>query len=109
MAQIKDRGQYAQGEGRAHSKKSSGSHLDPQGEGRINGTGPSGSHLTTPHTQSKQSGSHLDVGPNVPGTDKTAVRGGGTVRGHDRTNPNAGKSKSGSKNAQHPNNTKTKR
>lgn len=76
----------------AFTKKSSGSHLE-QGEGGARSTRPTGSH-TEPH-------------PAL--TDQTAVRGGGGVRGHDRTNPTAGKSKSGSKFAQHPNNTKTKR
>lgn len=79
-------------EGGAFSQKASGSHLE-QGEGGARSTRPTGSH-TEPH-------------PAL--TDQTNVRGGGGVRGHDRTNPNAGKSKSGSKFAQHPNNTRTKR
>jgi hypothetical protein len=65
---------------------SSGSHLDQGHEGGANGT--------------KANGSHLEPGPNVPGTKKTSVRGGGTKAGHSK-DPAA--KKSGSKNAQHPN------
>jgi hypothetical protein len=35
-------------------------------------------------------------------TDKTAVRGGGGLLGHDRADPNAGKASSGSSKAQQP-------
>lgn len=100
-----------QGEGRSRSSKSSGSHREqgPTGAGRSKS---SGSHMDQGEGRarsSRASGSHLDSGPNVPGSDSTAVRGGGGRHGHDRTNPSAGKSKSGSKNAQHPNNRRSKR
>lgn len=77
--------QLDQGEGRAKSTRSAGSHLD-QGEGRAKATDTGGSHLD----------------PHPALTDKTADKQGGTIRGHDRVNPNAGKSKSGSKFDQHP-------
>jgi len=102
-----------QGEGRAIGAKGSGSHLDPKGEGRLRGgRKASGSHLDQGEGGAKpraanSGGSHLEPHPAL--SDKTSVRGGGTRRGHDRTNPNAGKSKSGSKFAQHPNNRKAKR
>lgn len=98
-----------------------------QGEGRTLGTGPSGSHTDptgpTGAGRSKSSGSHLAQGeggarstkavgshtqPHPSLTDMTSDRQGGTKRGHDRTNPTAGKSKSGSKFAQHPNNRRGK-
>ncbi len=82
----------AQGEGGARGQKTSGSHLE-QGEGGAKAVGPSGSHLR----------------PHPALSDMTNDRQGGTKRGHDRTNPTAGKSKSGSKFSQHPNNRKTKR
>jgi hypothetical protein len=54
----------------------------------------------------KAVGSHTQPHPSL--TDMTSDRQGGTKRGHDRTNPTAGKSKSGSKFAQHPNNRRGK-
>ena len=104
MSNMKSGPQFEQGEGRARSSKRSGSHLD-QGTHGAKKKGPSGSHLLPEFTiTDKSGGSHLDPHPAL--TDKTSVRGGGGVTGHDRTNPNAGKSKSGSKNAQHPNHKK---
>lgn len=112
MGTIAHTDHLEQGEGRAIGQKSSGSHLDPTGEGRVSaGQKASGSHLDQGEgraTATKSSGSHLEPGPNVPGTDMTSVRGGGTPRGHDRTNPNAGKGKAGNKFEQHPNNKLSK-
>lgn len=81
----------AQGPWGASKKKASGSHLQ-QGEGGAKPRGDSGSHLT----------------PHPALTDKTSDKQGGTKRGHDRTNPNAGKRKAGNHLAQHPN-VKTKK
>lgn len=103
MSNLKSGPQFAQGEGRARSSKRSGSHLD-QGTHGARSKGPSGSHLLPDFTITDTGGSHLDPHPAL--TDKTSDRGGGGRIGHDRTNPVAGKSKSGSKNAQHPNNKK---
>lgn len=66
-----------QGTHGARKQKANGSHLDPVVKGR--GPVPSGSHLD----------------PALHGTDKTAVRGGGGLLGHDRADPNAGKASSG--------------
>ena len=100
----------SQGEGGARGTRKSGSHLAQSKEGGAFSSKASGSHLEQGEGGAKprgDSGSHLDPHPSL--TDQTAVRGGGGVRGHDRTDPTAGKSKSGSKFSQHPNNTKTKR
>jgi hypothetical protein len=98
MSQIKDRGQYSQGEGGAGKKKSNGSKFD-QYKGF--GAGPSGSKDTPykPATKSSGSKDSADVSADLSGTG----RGGGTIKGHSRDNPAAGKSKSGSKFTQHPN------
>lgn len=112
MPTAKNTKHLEQGEGRAIGQKVSGSKLDPTGPTGAFAQKSSGSHLDQGEggaLTTRPSGSHLEQGPNLPGTDMTTERGGGTPAGHDRTNPNAGKSKSGSKFAQHPNNTKTKR
>lgn len=109
MGKETNKDHLAQGEGRAHSSREAGSQYNPQSEGRVSGSKPSGSHLEQgeggAHTM-RASGSHLRPHPAL--TDMTSDRQGGTKRGHDRTNPNAGKSKSGSKFSQHPNNRKSK-
>lgn len=97
-----------QGEGRARRTRASGSKFD-QGEGRARSTRPSGSKYAQGEGRARStrvSGSHLTPYPSS--TDMTSDRQGGTRRGHDRTNPLAGKGKSGSKFSQHPNLT-TKR
>ncbi len=101
MSQIKKRPNQDQGPWSAWATKKAGSHRDPQKEAKVQG--PSGSKNDPYKPGTKANGSHLDPGPNLPGSDKTAQRGGGGVKGADRINPKAGKSKSGSKNAQHPN------
>lgn len=106
---AKDKAQYQQGEGRAHSSKSSGSHTDPTGPTGANKSKASGDHLAQGEggaRSTRPGGSNTTPHPAL--TDMTSVRGGGTKRGHDRTNPTAGKSKSGSKFAQHPNNRRSK-
>ena len=93
-----------QGEGGAKTTKSNGSHTD-QGVGGVLSKGPSISQkggkipANVPANQGI-TGSHTTPHPSL--TNKTSVRGGGTVVGHDRTNPNLGKAKSGSKETQHP-------
>lgn len=95
-----------QGEGGARRQKSSGDH-QAQGEGGAK-KGPSisqrgGEIPPVVPKGSSRTGDHLTPpAPWVSGP-RTADRQGGTVRGHDRTSPVAGKSKSGSKDAQHPN------
>ena len=102
MSQVKKTGpQFDQGEGRARNPKANGSHMEVAGD--VKRRGPTGSHLDPYKVAQRPTGSHLDQSWNVPGSDKTAVRGGGSVAGHSREDTNAGKSKSGSKNAQHPN------
>jgi len=103
MSQVKKTGpQFDQGEGGAGKTKSNGSHLSPAKD--VVKQGPTGDHKTPYKPATRPTGSHLTPSDwLVPGSDKTSVRQGGTVKGHDRVNPNAGKSKSGSKNAQHPN------
>ena len=109
MSNIRSQGNLDQGEGDGgggYRTKSNGSHLDVakdvvmQGStGDHLGQGRSGGANTT-----RPSGSNLVPSDwNVPSSDGTSVRGGGTVRGHGREDVTAGKSKSGSKNAQHPN------
>lgn len=93
-----------QGEGGVTRKKASGSHLDPTGEGGVKRTqGPTDSKKggkISPVVPANRglSGSHLS--PHPKATDKTTERGGGTVKGHDRISPTAGKS--GSASEQHP-------
>lgn len=107
MSQVKkNRPQHQQGVGGAPTAKGNGSQHDPMPEAKTQG--PSGDHLTPNKPMTRPTGSHLEPGWNVPGTDKTSDKQGGTVRGHSRDNPTAGKSKSGSKDSQHPNVT-TKR
>lgn len=99
MSQVKKTGpQFDQGEWGAGKTKSNGSHLEPAGD--VKKQGKTGSHLEPYNITTQPNGSHLDPGPNVPGTDKTSVRGGGTVAGHDRT---TGSKSSGTKEQQHPN------
>ncbi len=107
MSEIGKGSYLEQGEGGARRMKSSGSHLD-QGEGgarRGKSISQRGGEIPAVVPKgSSRSGDHLNPpGPWVR-ADRTADRQGGTVRGHDRTSPSAGKSKSGSKFAQHPNN-----
>ena len=87
-----------QGEGGAGKTRNNGSHLDPSGsaEGAVR-KGPSiaakgGAIPANVPGPKNVSGSHLT--PHPAETDKTADRQGGTVRGHDRVNPNAGKAHS---------------
>jgi hypothetical protein len=91
-----------QGEGGAR-RGSSGSHLE-QGKTGAFKKGPSGSHLTPNVTTRKSSGSHLDQQPSNKHGKHAAERGGHSRTGYDHSNPTAGKSKSGSKFKQHPNN-----
>lgn len=104
-----NKAQYQQGEGRAHSSKSVGSHTDPTGPTGAGSSKASGDHLAQGEggaRSTRPGGSNTTPHPAL--TDQTSVRGGGTRRGHDRTNPTAGKSKSGSKFSQHPNNRRSK-
>ena len=103
MSQVKKTGpQFDQGEGGAGSAKGNGSHLEPASD--VVQQGPTGDHMTPYKPATRPTGSHLEPSDwLVPGSDKTSVRGGGTKAGHTRENTNAGKSNSGSKNAQHPN------
>jgi hypothetical protein len=93
-----------QGEGGVTRSRSRGSHLDqgPTGAGKKGASIPQkGGQIPANVPGNKGvTGSHLQPHPSL--TNKTSERGGGTVVGHDRTNPNLGKSKSGSKNDQHP-------
>ncbi len=86
--------------------KASGSHRDVAPDVRMQGT--TGSHLDQGASGGAQAqrktGSNLTPSDwLVPGSDSTSDKQGGTPGGHDRISPTAGKSKSGSKNAQHPN------
>ncbi len=87
-----------QGEGGGGRSKKSGSHLDATGEGGAKqGPGPKtsakgGAISANVKGPKNISGSHLV--PQPAETDKTADKQGGTVRGHDRVNPNAGKAHS---------------
>ena len=81
--------------------KAIGSHTEVASD--VKRRGPTGDHMSPYKPSTRASGSHMEPGPNVPGTDKSAQRGGGNVGGSDRISPTAGKSKSGSKDAQHPN------
>jgi hypothetical protein len=102
MSQVKKTGpQFEQGPWGAGTSKPNGSHTSPAKD--VVKQGPTGDHMTPLNPATDPSGSHLEPGPNLPGADMTSVKGGGGVLGHDRANPNAGKSKSGSKDAQHPN------
>lgn len=111
MAKLAHTDHLNQGEGRAVRTRKNGSHLDPASSTGAFKQKSSGSHLDQGEGGAKPraanaGGSHLTPHPAL--SDKTSVRGGGTRRGHDRTNPTAGKSKSGSKFSQHPNNRKSK-
>ena len=94
-----DRGSHLdQGDGGAADSRANGSHLDPAGsaEGAVS-AGPSiaakgGAIPANVKGPTNVSGSHLT--PYPAETDKTADRQGGTIRGHDRVNPNAGKAHS---------------
>ena len=102
MSGIANKDATSQGPWGGGKSKNNGSHRDVAKD--VRKRGPSGDHLSPYKPATRPNGDHLSPGPNLPGSDKTAQRGGGGVRGADRVNPNAGKSKSGSKNAQHPNN-----
>lgn len=92
-----------QGEGGATRSRRSGSPRD-QGEGGARSKGPSipqkGGMIPANVPPGRKGGSHLQ--PHPARTNKTAERGGGTIFGHDRVNPSAGKSKSGDHMSQHP-------
>ena len=87
-----------QGEGGATRTKAKGDHFDATGEGGAKqGPGPKtsakgGAIKANVPAAKNISGSHLT--PHPAETDKTADRQGGTVRGHSRDNPNAGKAHS---------------
>jgi len=106
MSNIKSRGNLDQGVGGAPKTKGNGKHTEPASGVKKQGTtgsrfdqSKSGGAMPT-----KANGSHLEPSDwLVPGTDKTSDKQGGTPGGHDRVSPTAGKSKSGSKDAQHPN------
>lgn len=73
----------------ADKTKRSGSHLDQHKRNtsssrKSSGRGGSVEQLKQ-NTKTRKGGSHLDNSINVPGSDKTAVRGGGDKYGHDRT------------------------
>jgi hypothetical protein len=98
----------AQGEGRAHSTKKSGDHL-AQGTHGARSQKSSGSHLEQGEGGARATqagGSHTQPHPAL--TDMTSDKQGGTVRGHDRTNPNAGKRKGGNPMRPHPGATRSK-
>ncbi len=99
MSQVKKTGpQFDQGEGGGGQTKANGSPLSPAGDVKNRGTG---SKLDPFNITTRPTGSKFDQGPNVPGSDKTSQRGGGTNReGSDRTK---GSKSSGSKFDQHPN------
>ena len=95
MSQVQTTGpQFDQGEGRAGSTKSNGSHLSPAKD--VVKQGPTGA----PEAPYKPGTRSTSVGTDVPAGPKTSVRGGGGIGGHSR-DP-AAKS-SGSDKAQHPN------
>lgn len=73
----------------ADKTKRNGSHLDQHKRNtktsvKSSGRGGSVEQLKQ-NTKSRPSGSHLENRINVPGSDKTTVRGGGDRMGHDRT------------------------
>ncbi len=100
MSQVKKTGpQFDQGEGGGGATKASGSHTEPAGD--VKRRGSTGAKLAPHNITTRATGSKFDQGPNVPGSDQTAQRGGGTNReGSDRTK---GSKSSGSKFDQHPN------
>lgn len=88
--------------------KKSGDHLSPTGEGGAK-KGPSisqrgGSIPANVKGSSRGSSDHLTPQRSDVAGPRTPQRGGHDRVGHDRVNPTAGKAKSGSKDAQHPNN-----
>lgn len=90
--------------------KRSGGHLDEGGEGgakqgpRISQRG--GAIPANVKSSSRGSSDHLNPQRSDVAGPRTPQRGGHDRVGHDRVNPTAGKAKSGSKNQQHPNNTR---
>ena len=106
MSNIRSQGNLDQGEGGAAKTKGNGSPTSVAKD--VTKQGTTGSHLDQSKSGGalppKSNGSNLEPSDwLVPGSDKTSVRGGGTPGGHDRISPTAGKGKSGSKDAQHPN------
>ncbi len=102
MANIANKRATSQGPWGAWFTKKAGSHLAQGREGGALTQGKSGSHLAQMETRTRAQGSKESQGPNLPGTDKTSVRGGGTNRtGNSRNKVGAGHT--GSKNAQNPN------
>jgi len=98
MSQVKKTGpQLDQGEGGGGATKANGSHLSPASDVANRGTG---SHLEPFNVTTRSTGSKFDNSLNVPGSDKTSDKQGGTVKGHDRAQP---AKSSGSKFDQHPN------
>ena len=97
-----------QGEGGGNQYKTSGGPRDPKGEGGagkqkappVQKGGKLKARVITRSGSAPGSGDHLQPFP--PGSNKTAVRGGGGVTGHDRVNPNAGKPSSDDKMTQQP-------
>ena len=94
-----------QGEGGGNQHKPSGDQLaqGTHGARTLKGGSTGRGGKSTPNVNGRgpiPSGSHLD--PALHGSDKTAVRGGGGLLGHDRADPNAGKASSGSHLAQQP-------
>jgi hypothetical protein len=91
-----------QGEGGAGKSKRGGGDPRAQGEGGVHGKGPSisqkgGKIPAALDGQNSSSGSD-NLTPHKALTHQpSAVRGGGTVIGHDRISPIAGKAHSGSK------------
>ena len=97
-SQLANTDHLEQGPGGAGKTRSNGSHLDPAGsaEGAVR-AGPSiaakgGAIPANVQGPTNVSGTHLT--PHPAETDKTADRQGGTIRGHSRDNPNAGKAHS---------------
>ena len=92
-----------QGEGGATRTKRTGSHLDPKGPTgafkKGKGISERGGNIppNVPKGSSRQGDHLVPPRPWVAGP-KTAERSGGTPRGHDRTNPTAGRGNAGDKN-----------
>lgn len=102
MSAVKNTDHLNQGEGGGGTTKANGSPLSPVKD--VKKQGPTGDHLSPNKPATRPTGSQYTPSDwLVPGTDKTSVRQGGTTKGHDRVSPTAGKSKSGSKDKQHPN------
>lgn len=103
---ARDQGAGESAGGSDGTTKANGSHTSVAQDVTMQGT--TGSHLDQSKSggavAQRKAGSHLTPSAHyVPGSDKTSDKQGGSPGGHDRVSPTAGKSKSGSKNAQHPN------